>query len=120
MARARRMAECHPDQQHYALGMCKGCYRSKAPAYKRAKADNQRVRHARMKALIQEAKSVPCADCGERYPYYVMDLDHRPESGKILPVSQMKYMSKERILAEIAKCDVVCSNCHRIRSHGRL
>ncbi len=29
------------------------------------------------RVIVREAKSVPCADCGVKYPYYVMDFDHR-------------------------------------------
>lgn len=73
-------------------------------------------RRERGTALINEAKDVPCADCGNRYPPYVMDFDHK--GNKDYNVGNMKGMSPETILLEIAKCDVVCANCHRIRTHG--
>ena len=31
---------------------------------------------AALRAVVQEVKRQPCADCGVQYPYYVMDLDH--------------------------------------------
>lgn len=63
-------------------------------------------------------KAVPCADCGGRFPSVVMDFDHRDPTIKVDPVSRMvnRALSWERIAAEMAKCDVVCSNCHRIRT----
>lgn len=66
-------------------------------------------------------ESTPCADCGKRYPYYVMDFDHIPELGqKDRPVSQVKHNgTRKQILEEIEKCEVVCANCHRIRTHIR-
>jgi hypothetical protein len=72
--------------------------------------------------VIRRAKEKPCADCGLSYPFYVMDFDH-VRGTKVRSISQMinghKY-SIARLLAEIAKCDVVCSNCHRERTFSRL
>ncbi len=81
------------------------------------------ARNARLEssnlAAIREAKNKPCADCGICYPFYVMDFDHREGTEKSFHVSQMKRWPLKTILLEIAKCDVVCANCHRIRSHNR-
>jgi hypothetical protein len=81
-----------------------------------------RDRRSNFRKIIEQAKSVPCMDCGVCYPYYVMDFDHRPDSGKIANISGctlMTFPSEEKLLAEIAKCDVVCSNCHRRRTWNR-
>lgn len=71
--------------------------------------------------LIRKAKEIPCMDCKKKYPYYVMDFDHRPDEDKKFELAgaHAKH-GKNVILAEIAKCDVVCSNCHRKRTHIRL
>lgn len=74
-----------------------------------------------IKELVREAKNRPCSDCGEIYPYYVMDFDHRPGTQKKFTIGMSsKTMGKQQALEEIAKCDVVCSNCHRIRTFQRL
>ncbi|OXR46664.1 hypothetical protein B7C42_01639 [Nocardia cerradoensis] len=71
------------------------------------------------RSIIREAKSKPCADCGVSYPYYVMQFDHLGDKkfniGAIGPTA-----SRKRLLAEIAKCDVVCANCHAERSYQRM
>lgn len=73
----------------------------------------------RLKDLIREAKNKPCADCNKIYPYYVMDLDHRDPLQKLFnPSKLVNHGSLSKMLAEIEKCDVVCSNCHRIRTYG--
>ena len=74
----------------------------------------------RKRAAIREAKDRPCADCGVRYPYYVMEFDHVNPGAKCFNVSS-GYMSFSvtRVLAEIAKCEVVCANCHAERTHRR-
>lgn len=66
-------------------------------------------------------ESMPCADCGLRYPAAVMDFDHLDASEKTDAVSQMirRVLTWETIEAEIAKCELVCSNCHRIRTWNR-
>lgn len=69
------------------------------------------------RALVRKAKDVPCADCGERYPPIVMDLDH-VRGEKVRNVARMvrDRHSLKSIEAEIEKCEVVCANCHRLRS----
>jgi hypothetical protein len=69
--------------------------------------------------LVREAKSQPCADCGIRYPYYVMDFDHRDGASKQFALNSVHRKTKQAILREIEKCDVVCSNCHRERTYQR-
>lgn len=62
----------------------------------------------------------PCADCGITYPFYVMDFDHiRGKKEFNLSRAQNKMASHSRIVDEIKKCEVVCSNCHRERTWKR-
>ena len=70
---------------------------------------------------IKEIKEKnPCMDCKVWYPYYVMDFDH-VRGRKHKNVSELiDSLSKKKIDEEIAKCEVVCSNCHRIRTHNRI
>lgn len=73
-------------------------------------------------ARVREMKdNQPCMDCGIRYPYFVLDFDHRPGEVKRQAIAKMAGGSYkwETIEAEIAKCDLVCGNCHRIRAYGR-
>lgn len=68
--------------------------------------------------FIQKQKAKPCVDCDAEYPYYVMDFHHRPGEKKdnVLARAVGLCWSIARIEAEIAKCDLLCSNCHRIRT----
>lgn len=65
--------------------------------------------------------TTPCMDCKTIYPAECMDFDHRPGTEKIACVGTMVAhgWAWEKIEAEIAKCDLVCSNCHRIRTKRR-
>lgn len=66
-------------------------------------------------------KDKPCMDCGVKYPPYIMHWDHRPGTTKSASVGRLRSTgaNKEKILAEVAKCDLVCSNCHMERTHGK-
>jgi len=60
----------------------------------------------------------PCMDCGEQYPPFVMEYDH-VRGTKRHNIGKMANHKRARVLEEIAKCDLVCCVCHRIRSHAR-
>jgi len=61
----------------------------------------------------------PCMLCGERNPI-VLEFDHRDPKQKKASVSALINMrvTTERLLEEIALCDVLCANCHRIKTAG--
>lgn len=105
---------------------CRSCqkdwykkYYSESPKEKeRLYKRNIQTRNA-IEQLIKETKSVPCMDCGVSYPPYVMDFDHRDPDQKEFVISRMTNSGNiTAVKKEIAKCDVVCSNCHRIRTHS--
>lgn len=76
----------------------------------------------KIQEFIRKSKNgKPCADCGKIYPYYVMDYDHRPGTEKVERLAMMfRTGSLRRVKEEIAKCDLVCSNCHRVRTFKRM
>ncbi len=83
------------------------------------RAKNRRKKD-KLRAILRDCKAKPCADCGGEFPFYVMDFDHRVTEEKISSVSNLvPWMNIERLLAEIAKCDVVCANCHRVTTYLR-
>lgn len=76
---------------------------------------------AKLKDFLAREKDRPCMDCGKRYPSYVMQFDHRNPIEKKFSIPQSAYrVNSEKLAAEIAKCDVVCANCHMERTHGPL
>ena len=61
-----------------------------------------------------------CADCRNRFPHYMLEFDHRPEHKKLGNIYYvLKKYGNEKAWEEIAKCDVVCANCHKHRTHHR-
>ena len=85
----------------------------------------KRTRYARKKKKIEKNREwiyrlkaeTPCADCKQNFPPYVMEFDHLNPEDKLGDISHMYHMSPARIQAEISKCDIVCSNCHQIRTY---
>lgn len=104
---------------------CKDCkkiaisrhYQANKKLYKdRATEYNKKIREE-IKQYIKEYKEQrSCADCGRKFAHYIMDFDHI--GSKKYNVSDLGFCgsSMETLLDEIAKCEVVCSNCHRERT----
>jgi len=92
-------------------------YRLRHP--EKVKAERARFRlkaDTRNKEIVRLAKDgKPCVDCGGFFPPYVLDFDH-VRGKKKFAISMRKTPPVDTLLAEIAKCDLVCANCHRIRT----
>jgi hypothetical protein len=69
--------------------------------------------------MIDEARNKSCTDCGIKFSLCVMQFDHIPGRGTKTRVLSDRVGSVKQILAELAKCDVVCANCHCIREESR-
>lgn len=76
------------------------------------------VRKKRNRAMLDELKNRPCEDCGGMFPPCCMDYDH-VRGAKLFVVGQGINRSVAQIMREIEKCDLVCANCHRVRSMNR-
>lgn len=114
----RRWRERHPG---YALKAAHK-HRRNLPDEVRKERDREarQKRHAAKKAYVDELKAAtPCADCGQNFPPYVMDFDHLGDKVDNVSVLLTKACGLEKIKAEIAKCEIVCANCHRERTHAR-
>ena len=94
------------------------CERNKLPSHSWCRSclnEYTAERAKRRREYLNQAKSVPCMDCGVQYPPYVMDFDHIAGE-KAFGLSQSLNRSFEKVLAEMEKCEVVCANCHRMRT----
>lgn len=81
-----------------------------------------RKQHFNELEAIQAFKELQgCSDCFREYPHYVLEFDHLPGFKKFGQVSHiLKKYGPDKAWEEIAKCEVVCSNCHKIRTNIRL
>lgn len=100
--------------------------KTSTPAQQRARRiQNNRTRGKQRKALSDALKIErgQCADCGliitER-TVIVIDWDHRDPTQKSFTIAKQKHNHTiDELINEMAKCDAVCANCHRYRTHDK-
>src|ERR1700677_3665160 len=72
--------------------------------------------HRRLRDYIVKLRSVPCTDCAGQFHHCVMEFDHA-RGKRLFCISAIK--NRKRLYEEIRKCDVVCANCHKLRTWKR-
>lgn len=78
--------------------------------------DKNRQQRERKREFLRELKTdVPCTDCGVKYPHYVLEFDHIEEKDYNINAG----LTWIKIKTELEKCEVVCANCHSVRTHLR-
>jgi len=93
-------------------------YRKNVDYYvKKALRRNQLHRKDNQQRIFHYLSTHPCVDCGEADPV-VLEFDHIDRGTKTAEISRMvsSFMTWDKILKEIAKCEVRCANCHRRRT----
>lgn len=105
---------------------CKSCksgynrrwYRKNRAKQIRDVLPNKQASRAELRELLAKLKNRPCMDCGGTFPIVAMDFDH-VRGDKVSTVSEMVNhgVSRALLLREIDKCELVCSNCHRVRTY---
>lgn len=80
--------------------------------------ENQKRLSTKRRIFVREYKrDKPCVDCGVILPPECMDLDH-VRGEKKFSISHYAHALKiERVEEELAKCDIRCPNCHRLRHY---
>lgn len=118
-------SEFHRKNEKNTQSMCKTCsskyHREHYLANKARYAKNRSDRRSDAQARLTEYKTgKPCADCGKSFHFSAMDFDH-VTGDKVDNVASMPSngYSWDTILEEIAKCELVCANCHRVRTFMR-
>ena len=104
-----RCRECHSlyTRKHYS--------ENKQYYVDKAKQQNLLQKEKSIK-LILESFASGCSDCGNM-DVRVLEFDHL--GNKTANISNMLTHSTKRLKEEISKCEVVCCNCHRIRTSSR-
>ena len=99
---------------------CRECHAVHRKAYYEANKEKEKsytvARIKSLSRLVRDYKAERhCIKCGEDHPA-CLDFHHRDQTKKEVGMSviaRLKGWSKERIMREIAKCDILCANCHR-------
>lgn len=103
---------------------CKSCHRE----YREVNREHRQLQRQQYKSkrreFVWKMKQHPCTDCGSTFHPAAMQFDHLPSFTKSANISRLVQsygdMNDQRLLDEIAKCELVCANCHAIRSWERL
>lgn len=102
--------------------ICKECQQQTARNYywdnREKLLSEQKERKRANQALVWKLKEAPCVDCRGVFPPEAMDFDH-VRGIKFKSISDLLHFTRERMLEEIEKCELVCANCHRVRSKQR-
>lgn len=117
--RSRRYRIAHADR----VRATKAAYRERNKAAIRI-ADREKAvstRKERRAWLDAHKVASGCIDCGYNAHPRALDFDHIG-TDKIGDVGRLAHhrIAWDRLMAEIAKCEVVCANCHRLRTAQRL
>ncbi len=105
---------------------CKECATQRAKNWRVVKENNPNWRKERnaqiaennrkLKRKMVELMGDVCSDCCMQYPDFVYDFHHLDPTQKDFSIG--KSRDWEKIEKELAKCVMLCSNCHRIRHYG--
>lgn len=79
----------------------------------------RRYRHGRLDRLDTIKSERGCAECGFNAHPAALQFHHRDPEQKLLGVATLANKAWERVEEEIAKCDVLCANCHSIHHYAR-
>lgn len=123
----KKCSKCNEPGEFYTRSsMCIECHKAYNKKWYKRNQEKHRLHsicnkqkwRSENRKLIKELKSQPCTDCNKSYPYYVMDFDHLRD--KKYNIHQMVCSnSPQSLKEELSKCELVCSNCHRERTHQR-
>lgn len=87
-------------------------HKYKSPTYEKRRKENEEY--------LLSMKDNPCSICGIKYHPAAMDFHHRNPSEKKFSVgSNFRKYALKSVKAEIEKCDLICSNCHRILEYEK-
>lgn len=94
--------------------------RNADPIYRAKQYESRYVRKRMRQEYLASLKlERGCADCGYKAHPDALHFDHLPGYLKLFDIASAKTCSLDRIHEEIDKCEVVCANCHQIRTSTR-
>lgn len=96
-------------------------YKRNKAVYKQDTADRRwQLRANGLQRIMEHAKD-GCVECGEK-DFRCLEFDHIDPSTKLYNVGQMasRGYSIKKIDAEVAKCRIICANCHRKHTAGQF
>lgn len=91
---------------------------ARTPKQKAAKVIYAARRRDRRKYILNQYKMRKgCSSCGYNQNGCALDFDHIDASNKVAAVSRLTLGSLRKLFSEIRKCQVLCKNCHSVKSY---
>lgn len=102
---------------------CRSCFavyfRERGEIHRRQSRSAKLARQRALRAqVLDHVRQHPCVDCGEADPI-VLEFDHVDAKLASISVLLSRTATRAAVEAEIARCEVVCTNCHRRRTASR-
>lgn len=89
------------------------------PDYRETKRKYAKKRAEKYRKFLTEYKlERGCETCGYKESPYALQFDHRKPSEKLFNIAHGRSHPWPKFIAEIAKCRVLCANCHAIHTHS--
>lgn len=109
------------DGRHHCCKQCQRNYYRKHYASNKEQylARNKRTRKRRQARMLQQKANTPCSDCGGTFHPFIMEYDHRDPSTKNFSIGSIHKNAGRKLAEELEKCDLVCANCHKMRTFRR-
>ena len=99
--------------------VCANCHRSRTLS---RKGGPKPYRPTQLASMIDQLKSKPCVSCQKTYPTECMDFDHIDPDNKTRGIGSFRSATIRQLpelLAEVAKCRLLCACCHRLKTHSQ-
>jgi len=116
--RAEYALSLSPDELNRLTQLREARGLSPAEKEKRRQRWSRELKAMRVRRLNDYKRAQPCKDCGQHLIPEAMDFDHLGDKSFDISKGNRKR-SWPAVLSEIAKCDLVCANCHRVRTARR-
>ena len=105
---------------------CKVCANTRSRVWHSIR-ENLDRRNQKINLRVQERKRKfvkqlgdQCFDCKQSFPDVCYDFHHLDDSTKEFNPANGLKLSEIRMQAELSKCVLLCSNCHRLRHYDSL
>ena len=93
---------------------CKDCQKANKKIHYANNKENYITNGLKNKKWFMDYKrGLECNRCGFSHPA-ALDFHHKDPSTKEIRFDRVSKNNQEKIMKEIEKCEVLCSNCHRI------
>lgn len=108
----------HRDKAKQAIAAKKHYEANKDKMKARARAHDEKKKKAVKSFLLEYLSKNFCVDCGNSNPI-VLEFDHKTKKEKrfFIGEANCRGYSLKSVIAEVAKCDIRCANCHRIKTY---